>query len=301
MKSFKQFLIESNIANIAAQGIASATFAAPPKPEARDYIINAMKQKEGFRPVAVKDTIATGQPTVFGYGTTSINPKTGKPIEIGEKITPEEAEELLNIKIDKDITPQMEKIPGWDDMTSGQQAALLSFAYNSGENFYGSKNYDQITKALKNKQWDRVPEVMKLYNKSGGKVRGGLVTRRETEGNLWTNGFSSSKKDTTTKQTNNDTEENDDDKIFGVSDPGVEGTAYPVTKAFNEIGTRVKNSLTNQSEQPKKQTEYIVKAGDTLTKIAGNNKSKLDAITKLNNILDPNKIKLGQKLIIPND
>lgn len=289
MKSFKQFLIESNIANIAAQGIASATFAAPPKPEARDYIINAMKQKEGFRPVAVKDTIATGQPTVFGYGTTSINPKTGKPIEIGEKITPEEAEELLNIKIDKDITPKMEKIPGWDDMTSGQQAALLSFAYNSGENFYGSKGYEQITDALKNKQWDRVPEVMKLYNKSGGKVRGGLVTRRETEGNLWTHGFPSNKSETSEQKP-----EQKPDITFQQITPVGEILQRPF-----ELGMATNKKL--DKPQPQTQNFYTIKQGDTLTKISGNNQAKMDAIVKANNIKDVNKIKVGQKLIIPND
>ena len=78
MKTFKQYLIENNLTQVASSAIASAALAAPPKPEARAYIVDAMKKKESFRPVAVKDTIATGQPIVYGYGTTNINPKTGK-------------------------------------------------------------------------------------------------------------------------------------------------------------------------------------------------------------------------------
>jgi LysM repeat protein len=61
-----------------------------------------------------------------------------------------------------------------------------------------------------------------------------------------------------------------------------------------------------QSEnKPKESTStpstvtYTVKKGDNLNKIANNNKQKMDAIIKANNILDPNKIQIGQKLIIP--
>jgi LysM repeat protein len=82
----------------------------------------------------------------------------------------------------------MEKIPGWDEMDAGKQAALMSFAYNTGAGFYGKKGYETISGHLQRKEWDKVPEAMKLYNKSAGKVRGGLVTRRAEEGQMWSGG-----------------------------------------------------------------------------------------------------------------
>lgn len=44
---------------------------------------------------------------------------------------------------------------------------------------------------------------------------------------------------------------------------------------------------------------YTVKQGDTLSAIASENKSSIDAISKANNLTDADKIQVGQKLIIP--
>lgn len=47
-------------------------------------------------------------------------------------------------------------------------------------------------------------------------------------------------------------------------------------------------------------TEYVVKAGDTLGAIADSVPVPLDALMQLNNITDPNQIRVGQVLKIPN-
>jgi lysozyme len=71
-------------------------------------------------------------------------------------------------------------------MNPNQQAALVSFAYNLGENFYGRKGFETLTKALSNiDTFDKVPDALKLYNKSGGKKLNGLERRRNAEANLW--------------------------------------------------------------------------------------------------------------------
>jgi LysM repeat protein len=44
---------------------------------------------------------------------------------------------------------------------------------------------------------------------------------------------------------------------------------------------------------------YTVKSGDTLSKIAAANNSTVDAIVKANNLTDPDKLQVGQKLAIP--
>ena len=44
---------------------------------------------------------------------------------------------------------------------------------------------------------------------------------------------------------------------------------------------------------------YVVKPGDTLSKIADDHATTIDEIMALNNLSDPNTIIVGQKLIIP--
>lgn len=46
-------------------------------------------------------------------------------------------------------------------------------------------------------------------------------------------------------------------------------------------------------------TKYVVKDGDTLYSIAIANGVTMDALQKTNNLDDPNKLKIGQELIIP--
>ena len=70
-------------------------------------------------------------------------------------------------------------------MNENQQGALLSFAYNLGANFYGGRSFATITKVLKEKKWNEVPEVLKLYRNPGSNVEVGLLKRRGAEGRLW--------------------------------------------------------------------------------------------------------------------
>ena len=278
MKSFKTFLEESRKAMLAALALTGAAMAAPPKPEATDYIVDYMKEKEGFRPVAEPDKDAKGNPVVVGYGTTHVYPDTKKPIKVGEKITPKKAEELIKSSIEKDVTPAMEKIPNWDQLDAGKQAALLSFGYNVGHNFYGAKGFETITKNLKNKEWDKVPETLKMYNKGGGKVLGGLVKRREQEGKLWTTGLPNQQKP-------------------------VQPTQAPQQKPQPAQPTQAQQQKPQPKPvQPQQQTQqptdsYEVKSGDNLSKIAKQQGKSLEDILKLNpEIKNPDQIKPGQKI-----
>jgi GH24 family phage-related lysozyme (muramidase) len=271
MKSFKTFLEESRKAMLAALAVTGAAMAAPPKPEATDYIVDYMKEKEGFRPVAEPDKDAKGNPVVVGYGTTHVYPDTKKPIKVGEKITPEKAEQLIKSSIEKDITPAMEKIPNWDEMDAGKQAALLSFGYNVGHNFYGRKGFESITQNLKNKEWDKIPETLKKYNKGGGKVLRGLTTRREQEGKLWSSGLP-------TTQT-----------------PKVE--TKPAIQPVQPTQTQAQPKPVQQQQQSPSTDSYEVKSGDNLSKIAKDQGKTLQDIMKLNpEIKNPDRIKPGQKI-----
>ena len=70
-------------------------------------------------------------------------------------------------------------------MSENQQGALLSFAYNLGARFYGSSGFNTITRVLKNKEWDKVPDALYLYRNPGTNVELGLARRRKAEGKLW--------------------------------------------------------------------------------------------------------------------
>jgi len=118
-----------------------------------------------------------------GWGST--RKKDGTPFKLGEKITQQEADELFDYQIENEFLSQLRKIPFWNEMNENQQGALLSFAYNLGADFYGSPDFNTITRVLKNKEWGKVPEALKLYRNPGTDVEEGLLRRRIAEGNLW--------------------------------------------------------------------------------------------------------------------
>ena len=61
-------------------------------------------------------------------------------------------------------------------------------------------------------------------------------------------------------------------------------------------GKRVREEISLQV----KSKEYIVQKGDTITKIAKKFQCNLQSLIDMNNIKNPNIIKVGQRIIIPN-
>ena len=124
-----------------------------------------------------------GLPITIGWGST--RDFNGDYFKLGRKITQEYADKLLMFDLEQRFLPSLQKIPYWSEMTDGQRGALLSFAYNLGVGFYGGSNFNTITKCLKNKEWDKVPDALYLYRNPGTNVEAGLSRRRKAEGNLW--------------------------------------------------------------------------------------------------------------------
>jgi lysozyme len=91
----------------------------------------------------------------------------------------------LIAQIKNQFIPALVKIPYWSEMNMNQRGALLSFAYNLGANFYGSSNFNTITRMLKEQRWNEVPKVLEMYRNPGSKVEAGLLRRRNAEGKLW--------------------------------------------------------------------------------------------------------------------
>lgn len=142
--------------------------------------IQLIKEFEGLRLSAYNDGLGIA---TIGYGTTRW--PDGSPVRLGQSCTQAEAEEMLKTHIEKHVIPGLKRIPDWDKMSEGKQAALISFAYNLGSGFYKSDGFDTISKYLASKDWDMVPAAFALYVNKGSPVEAGLKRRRAAEVRLW--------------------------------------------------------------------------------------------------------------------
>lgn len=142
-----------------------------------------IKEFEDFSSTAYYDPGTGSLPITIGWGSTKNF--DGKPFKITDTINIQNANLLIEHQIRTEFLPALEKIPYWREMNENQRGALLCFAYNLGADFYGHPDFNSITRVLKNKEWDKVPEALKLYRNPGTNVEKGLLRRRIAEGNLW--------------------------------------------------------------------------------------------------------------------
>lgn len=145
--------------------------------------VELIKEFEGCHLKAYYDPLTGGLPITIGWGST--RKKDGTRFMIGNRITQEEADDLLYFQLRREFIPTLQKIPYWSEMNDNQRGSLLSFAYNLGGDFYGNPNFNTITKVLKNKEWNKVPDALYLYRNPGSNVEAGLARRRKAEGKLW--------------------------------------------------------------------------------------------------------------------
>ena len=146
-----------------------------------------IKTYEGFKSKAYNKD---GKWTVGAGSTTHPD---GTPVKKGDVIDATKADMYVRYYTYNTVIPTLSNtIPYWNIMNANQQAALISFAYNMGPNFYGAKNRETITAALRSPlSWYKVPAILPLYNKATSQTSGklivlqGLVKRRKAEANLW--------------------------------------------------------------------------------------------------------------------
>ena len=148
--------------------------------------LKLIKEFEGCHLSAYPDPLSGNLPITIGWGST--RRKDGSPFQLGQSISQQEADELLIGQCKSEFLPSLRKIPYWSEMSDGKRGALLSFAYNLGAGFYGSGDFNTITKRLKNKEWDLVPDALYLYRNPGSNVEAGLARRRKAEGDAWKKG-----------------------------------------------------------------------------------------------------------------
>lgn len=175
--------------SIAAPAVTPSAHAAvlEPSVEGHPEALTLIKEFEGFRDKAYPDPASGGDPWTIGYGFTRVN---GKAVVPGQTMPRPEADQLLTTMVGTWATSLSRRIPFWKDMSGKQQSALLSFAWNLGESFYGDEdNFHTISQCLRNKDWAKVPEALLLYCMPGTAVHAGLLRRRQAEADLWRQGM----------------------------------------------------------------------------------------------------------------
>jgi len=145
--------------------------------------LDLIKEFEGIELHAYPDPLTGGDPWTIGYGSTFY--ENGARVKKGDKITKEQAEAELINNCKKSFLPSLQKIPYYNEMDDFQKGALLSFAYNLGAAFYGARNFETITRTLKNKDWGAMRKALVLYVNPGSNVEAGLRRRRNAEADVW--------------------------------------------------------------------------------------------------------------------
>jgi lysozyme len=110
----------------------------------------------------------------IGYGNTFY--KDGSKIKLGDKITQQQAEDLL-----MDLLPQFEAIVNKNikiDLTQYQFDSLVSFVWNCGKS-------ETLFRLVNSKSKDLKEWWQTHYTTGGGKVLQGLVNRRKEESEVF--------------------------------------------------------------------------------------------------------------------
>jgi hypothetical protein len=157
--------------------------------EASSYgvAVQLIAQFEGFVGHAYPDPASGAEPWTIGYGFTSLD---GRPVQPGDTISRAEGDAQLLSGVNGCARHLAGKIPYWGSMAEDQRCALISFAWNLGEDFYGSDGFETISRQLREKDWMGVPGGLLLYCDPGTAVSDGLLRRRQAEANLWQKGLS---------------------------------------------------------------------------------------------------------------
>ena len=152
-------------------------------PAAVTVALPLVKQFEGCRLTAYPDPETGAEPWTIGWGSTCDS--QGRPFKEGDRISQELADALLTGRLERDHRLLAQRIPGWAELSTNQQAALLSFTYNCGPAWFGSKGFTTITKVLQSGELEQVPAALMLYVNPGGPSEAGLRRRRKAEAALW--------------------------------------------------------------------------------------------------------------------
>lgn len=133
--------------------------------------IDLIKKFEGCRLKAYR--CSAGVPTI-GYGNTYY--EDGTKVKLGDRITQERAEKLLNELVKKYYHQHT-------NITQNQFNAITSFCYNVGNGNYNKSTLKK--KLLVNPNDPTIRSEFMKWNKAAGKELLGLTRRRQAEADLY--------------------------------------------------------------------------------------------------------------------
>jgi len=145
--------------------------------------IDLIKTFEGSRLEAYPDPKTGGLPITIGWGST--RKRDGRPFQLGERISQQDADALLLWQLEREFLPPLERIPGWQRLNADQQGAILSFAYNLGANFYNARGFETISRVLREQDWQTIERALVLYRNPRTNVEEGLLRRRLSEAEVF--------------------------------------------------------------------------------------------------------------------
>ncbi|MAX45505.1 MAG: hypothetical protein CMB24_01760 [Euryarchaeota archaeon] len=114
----------------------------------------------------------------------------GDPVRMGDVCFAAICTEYTKEQIERDVLPEVSKIPGWDNLGPNRQAVIISFAWNMSIDFFEKPEFENLREVLKEgakhpEAYEDVPFILGLFNKSYGEQLPGLMFRREMESDEW--------------------------------------------------------------------------------------------------------------------
>lgn len=122
-----------------------------------------------------------GKVWTIGIGST-LNME-GQPIKEGDKITLDEAYQLLDRHLQKEVYPILNKLV---NTTQEKFDSFLSLIYNIGINKFKESSVLRFHNSKK--PADEIKRAFLMWNKAGGVVLPGLICRRMSEADLYNTG-----------------------------------------------------------------------------------------------------------------
>lgn len=141
-----------------------------------DKVLDLIKKHEGLELDAY---LCPAKVWTIGYGNTFY--ENGIKVKEGDSITLQRADELFRntiVKFSHSIKSQIVQ-----PLNDNQFSALVSLAYNIGVNAFNSSTIRKKVNA--NPSDPTIRDEFARWNKSGGQVLNGLVSRRKAEADLY--------------------------------------------------------------------------------------------------------------------
>ena len=139
-----------------------------------------IKSFEGCKLSAYVDPGTGNLPITIGWGSTL--DQNGKPFKLGDKISQDGADILLENEVNKKAE-SVSKLLGKKVVSQNQFDSLVSFSYNVGVGALGKSTL--LKKLLISTNDPTIKDEFLKWNKGGGKVLPGLTKRRQAEWNLF--------------------------------------------------------------------------------------------------------------------